>query len=239
LLKRLRAIRNMPIIVWSHGNGGNVHDHAMLLAQLAVEVPAIVIAPTHTDGSADVRVMKRTQTKTRFYYHRPIEEPSSLHQLAADELRMYQKVSRQNEITQLLKLITDGTETSRRVILAGFDFGGSTVNDMLDLGDAMNCELVGRLILDPTGGEAVVVPSIPTTVIVSQDWMIEPSSSMNVKNASHHNLTEIAFCVPQFVAVFLLRLTGMVHRRGNPRKTYRRVSKMIIEIVHQFLQNHS
>jgi hypothetical protein len=56
---------------------------------------------------------------------------------------------------------------------------------------------------------------------------------ITVKQTNHFNFTEVMYWVPQ-IMVRALRFTGLLHRRGDPRKNYRRVTKWLIALVQQY-----
>ena len=55
---------------------------------------------------------------------------------------------------------------------------------------------------------------------------------ITVKQTNHWNFSEIIYWAP----LPLLRFTGVIHRRGEPRKTYRRTTKWISSLISEYTQ---
>ena len=254
---------SMPLIVWSHGNGGNVHDHALLMSEFAVAVPAIVVGITHTDGSADT--WNDSRKNAAFFRHAVISGPVSDDRFLAGMVQMkeYQVTMRIAQIKAVIEhLKTDLGFKFGKVIVGGFDLGGATVVAMAsrspdgDTGSAV----AGGISLDGTFALVDRIPfpasvfahptTVPTAFLLSDEWQVwnrvmttntkrlmdnaERPKLITVKQTKHYNFVESMYWVPQPL-VFLLRLSGVIHRRGNPRKTYRRTVKWLTALVQQYV----
>jgi predicted esterase len=243
----------LPLVVWSHGRGGNIHDHSLLLSQLAVEVPCICLTLTHTDGSADSWLNAR---KRAAYYHRPKssgQDERFLKELV--EMQEYQVLYRIHEIEQAInQLKLYGIEFGR-LIVGGFDLGGATA-----LACAARLNAAGAISLD--GMFAIEdrfrfprdvfndSPSVPSAFILSDEWQVwnrsvventkflsdrsQHSKLITVKQTKHNNFIECMYWIPQ-VFLILLRFSGLIHRRACPRKTYRRTTKWLVALVQQYM----
>lgn len=249
----------LPVILWSHGRAGNVHDHALMLSQLAVEVPAICLCVTHTDGSADVW---RDSNKKSRYFRNSSGSESIDERLLKESLKMAEYLIhyRCSELIHALTHLKEKENTrfniSNKVILGGYDLGGST-----SLALASKLKAAGTISLDgvfsindkfkfPRSLFDDSIITTPTAFLLSDEWelwnramtdntklLIAKTNShklITVKQTKHNNFTECMFWVPRPL-VFVLRLAGYIHRRGSPRKTYRRTVKWLVATIQQYL----
>ena len=253
----------LPLILWSHGRGGNTHDHAMLCSELASQVPAIVVAITHTDGTADF--FKREQRgRTALYQHLKAsvrEDEKFLTQLV--EMREYQIKYRVGELCRVVEFMKDHPtyRTNDKIIVGGFELGAATA---LAVAQQADFKIAGILSLDGLFSiedkfkfprDIFETPSLncPAAFVLSDEWSVwnkpvadnteklfemikknEKTRLVTLKQTNHLNLTECMFWVP-LVFVRLLRLSGVVHRRGDPRKIYRRMTKWLVSVVQQYV----
>lgn len=258
----------LPLILWSHGRGGNVHDHAMLCSELASQVPAIVVSITHTDGTADF--FQRVQRgRTALYQHLKAsvrEDEKYLGQLV--EMREYQIKYRMNELLQVIEFMKNHPtfNINDKIVVGGFELGAATAAALANKN--LDKKFVGLISLDglfsiedkfkfPRGLFESPALNCPAAFVLSDEWSVwnkpvtdntEKLFEMNEKNGksrlvtlkqtNHLNLTECMFWVPLLFVRFL-RLSGIVHRRGDPRKTYRRMTKWLVSVVQQYVNDSS
>ena len=248
----------LPLVIWSHGRGGNVSDHALLCSQFAVEVPALVCAITHTDGSADCF---QSEVVGKHYYYQPSLASRREHEAGISELvamKEYQVDLRVREIEAVIAHLKFRGIKFGKIIVAGFDLGGATALALA----AKTPELVAACIsLDGTFCIEDKLPfpkalfakplQVPVAFLLSDEWDVwnkpvtnntrvlmeavasEESKLITVKQTNHFNFVEVMFWVPKLL-VSTLRFTGLIHRRGDPRKTYRRTAKWLIALVQQY-----
>ena len=247
---------NLPLIVWSHGRGGNVHDHALLLSQLAVEVPAICVAITHTDGSADTWPSALKRRPACYYHHSQASGQEDRYLSELVEMSEYQIRYRIRELEDTIQLVKSLVKFER-VVVGGFDLGGATA---LAAAARLNAECVitvdGMFALeDRFKFPRLLFPHefqipCPVAFIVSDEvhlWdkavtdntmeLVNKSSSnkyIPVKQSKHNNFIEpVIYWIPQ-ISLIALRMSGLIHRRGCPRKTYRRSAKWLVALIQQF-----
>lgn len=247
---------SLPLIVWSHGKGGNIHDHALMLSQFAVEIPAICLCLNHADGSADV--WRTSDNKPRYFRHPIVSGSDERYLKEMREMAEYQIQYRCNELTEAVAHVQQrlGFNVSQ-IFVGGYDLGGATALQL-----APKLHAVGAVSIDGTFSvnEKFKFPrdvfsqqhiSIPTAFLLSDEWelwnrvMTDNTKILNekttnhklitVKQTKHNNFIELMFWVPQPL-VFLLRLAGFIHRRGSPRKTYRRTVKWLVGFIQQYLE---
>jgi len=256
----------LPLIVWSHGRGCNTHDNTFLCSQLASEVPGIVVAITHTDGTAD-NFQRMHAGQFSYYLHLKSSAVGDgdqyLEQLV--EMREYQIRNRCEDIRVVLDyMVRDLRIDFGPVIAAGFDIGGATAVSIVSDGSPNRRKICGAISID--GMFSIEdrfkfprevysnPPDKPVAFVVSDDWACwnkpmmdntnllleevrartdERTRLITVKQTNHFNFTEVMYWVPQ-IFVRALRFTGLLHRRGDPRKTYKRVTKWLIALVQQY-----
>ena len=96
---------------------------------------------------------------------------------------------------------------------------------------------------------------VPVALLMSDEWqmcnkpitdytnlLMEKSKAhgsklITIKQTKHYNFVEFMYWVPQPL-VTLLRLSGIIHRRGDPRKTYRRTTKWLAALIQQYTQGN-
>ena len=252
----------LPLIVWSHGRGGNVHDHALMLSQIAVEVPAICLCVTHTDGSADTW-NNSTNNKPTYFRHSSCSGTAEEFLKESVEMLEYQVQYRCNELKSAIAYLMERPDlnVSNSIVVGGYDLGGATA-----LALAPKVHAVGAVSLDGTFSiyDKFKFPralfhddspiSTPTAYLLSDEWdmwnravtentklLIEKTEKhkhITVKQTKHYNFIECMFWVPQPLVV-LLRLADIIHRRGSPRKTYRRTVKWLVALIQQYVENGS
>jgi predicted esterase len=246
----------LPLILWSHGKGGNVHDHALMLSQLAVEVPAVCICVTHTDGSADT--WHNSRTRVAYFHHPRLSGHDERFLSQHVETQEYQVRYRVQELVTAAEHVrsTMGIDFGK-VIAGGFDFGGPTA---LAASKTMHASgivsLDGAFSLDDkfsipreafTGSERL---ETPLSLLLSDEWSVwnRPAVErtkileekavnaklITVKQTKHLNFTECMYWIPK-ICLVLLRLSGVIHRRGTPRQTYRRTVKWLVALVQQYV----
>jgi len=255
----------LPLILWSHGRGGNTHDHAWLCSELASQVPAIVVSITHTDGTADF--FKRMQRgRVALYQNLKAsvrDDEKYLVQLV--EMREYQVRSRVEELERAAEYVRGFSQynISDKVIVGGFELGAATAVAAAAKG-TMN--VVGVVSLDglfsiedrfrfPREMFEEKSLNCPAAFVLSDEWSVwnkpvtentnilyqsiygktgDSTRLITLKQTNHLNLTECMYWVPHLL-VSGLRLSGIVHRRGNPRKVYRRMTKWLVSVAQQYL----
>ena len=247
---------SLPLIVWSHGKGGNIHDHALMLSQFAVEVPALCLCVNHADGSADF--WRNSDNKPRYFRHPIVSGSDDRYLKEMREMAEYQIQYRCNELAEAVAHLKHrlGFNFSK-IFVGGFDLGGPTALQL-----APTLHAVGAVSLDGTFSvnEKFQFPrdvfgqqeiSIPAAFLLSDEWelwnrvmtdntkiLTEKTTNhklITVKQTKHNNFIEYMFWVPQLL-VIVLRLTGIIHRRGSPRKTYRRTVKWLVALIQQYLE---
>ncbi len=261
----------LPLIVWSHGRGGNAWDHAWLCSELASQVPAIVVSVTHTDGTADF-FQRVQQGRTSVYQHLKAsvqQDEKFLEQLM--EMREYQIRYRSEELMNAIQFVRDtyNHQLNDKVILGGFEMGATTAVAMATkFNNKLN--VTGIVSLDglfciedrfafPREVFTECNVKCPIALVLSDDWSVwnkpvaensqvlfeetgsrtgDKTRIITLKQTNHLNLTECMYWVPQLF-VRVLRLSGIVHRRGDPRKTYRRLSKWLVSVVAQYTNDQS
>ena len=257
--------QDLPLILWSHGRGGNTHDHAWLCSELASQVPAIVVSVTHTDGTADF--FKRIQRgRTALYQHLKAsvrDDEKYLVQLV--EMREYQIKYRIEELERAAEYVRGlpHYRVSDKVLMGGFELGGATavaaaangtmnVAGVISLDGLFSIEDRFRFPREMFEGKHL---SCPAAFVLSDEWSVwnkpvtentenlyqttkektgESTRLITLKQTNHLNLTECMYWVPHLL-VSGLRLSGIVHRRGNPRKVYRRMTKWLVSVAQQYL----
>jgi predicted esterase len=257
----------LPLIIWSHGRGGNYHDQSLMLAQLAVEVPAIVVALTHTDGSADT--WKDSRGNSCFFSESkrsgPVSDDRYIQELI--EWKEYQIKYRITEIERIVDFVKNSHNIKfTKVFVGGFDIGGATALSIASLplanGTSDRICVSGAISLDgllSIDGKSRFPKSVfdrpgpisvPVAYIQSDEWntwntvsteitrqLAEKTlfhKSITVKQTTHNNFIEVPFWIPQIFLPFL-RMSGFIHRRGSPRKSYRRTCKWLISLVQQYV----
>jgi len=261
--------QSLPLILWSHGRGGNTHDHAWLCSELASQVPAIVVSVTHTDGTADF--FKRIQRgRTALYQHLKAsvrDDEKYLIQLL--EMGEYQVKYRVEELERAAEYVRNLPQynLSDKVLVGGFELGGATavaaattttmnVAGVISLDGLFSIE--DRFRFPRTVFEEKQL-TCPAAFVLSDDWSVwnkpvtenteklyqttkdqtgEGTRLITLKQTNHLNLTECMYWVPHLL-VGALRLSGIVHRRGNPRKVYRRMTKWLVSVAQQYLNGSS
>lgn len=246
LCETLCVSQKLPLVVWSHGRGGNVADHALLLSQIAVEAPAIVCAVTHTDGSADCY----NSASGGMYYYRPTvgsNEPAAREAMAG--FKEYQVDLRVRELDALISRVGElGVEYSE-IFFGGFDLGGPTALLAAIKRNAPCVSIDGTYCLAdripfPAQLHTGNLPQLAgSTFVLSDEWDVWHTPvkeqtekiclqlggrQITVKQTKHTNFSEFIFWVP-----FGLRIAGIVHRRGDARKTYRRTTKWLVSLIQQ------
>jgi pimeloyl-ACP methyl ester carboxylesterase len=250
---------------------------------LASEVPAYVVAITHTDGTADF--FPRCHKGLFGYYqnlmvstagdHGSVSASSNKgdhHLQQLYEMREYQVRNRTDEIRRTIEFLRDELRLGfGQILVAGFDIGGATAVSMAGLVSGQDgppstpqIQVSGAISID--GMFSVEdrftfprnifenPPQVPVAFVMSDDWASwnkpvmdntialmeeiksrtdERTRMITVKQTNHYNFTEVMYWVPQ-IMVRALRFTGLLHRRGDPRKNYRRVTKWLIALVQQY-----
>ncbi len=250
----------LPLIVWSHGRGGNVHDHSLLLSQLAVESPALCVCITHTDGSADT--WRNSKNRASFFRHSRTSGQDERYLTELVEMHEYQIRYRIRELQDTIKYLESLSGVKfGQVILGGFDLGGAiamaaatsmnasgviTIDGMFSLEDRFQFP---RPVFEKTE------ISIPVAFILSDEYhgwnksitdntkelmnRTKNNKFITVKQSKHNNFLEsIIYWIPQ-VSLIVLRLSGLIHRRACPRKTYRRSVKWLVALTQQYMSTHS
>ena len=249
----------LPLIIWSHGKGGNAHDHALMLSQLAVEVPALCVSVTHTDGSADTWL--DSGRYVRYFRHPRISGTGEMFTSQHIEMQEYQIRYRVNELVMAVDHIRDSLGMKfGKVIVGGFDFGGPTAlaaSRVLHASGAVTLD--GAFSLD----DKFSIPkeifqssnfSTPVALLLSDEWSVwnrpavemtkkleekcEQSKLITVRQTKHWNFTECMYWIPK-LALILLRLSGFIHRRGSPRQTYRRTVKWLVALIQQYVADEA
>ena len=259
----------LPLILWSHGRAGNVHDHALMLSQFAVEIPAIVVAVTHTDSSADA--WKDSRKQPAFFRPSVRSGPPGDDRYIQELVNWneYQVKYRIDELERAAQYVQEKLGFKfGKIIIGGFDLGGavavSVAARMHSNGDATSgIKPAGAISLDGTFAVEEQVPfpkhvfeassapiKTPTAFLLSDEWQVwnrvmtdntrilmertERPKLITVKQTKHLSFIESMYWVPQ-ILVILLRITGVIHRRGSPRKTYRRTVKWLIALIQQYV----
>lgn len=251
---------SMPLVIWSHGRGGNVHDHALLLSQLAVEVPCFCVSITHTDGSADTWF--NSCGSPVYFRHSKSSGQDERHLEETVEMQEYQIQYRIRELESVVNHLrtTYGIACDKKIV-GGFDMGGATA-----LLAAEKLGAVGVISLD--GQFALAdrfrfprsifedgrVVNVPSAFMLSDEWQVwnravtdntkslsercPDSKLITVKQTKHNNFIECMYWIPQIFLIFL-RLSGIIHRRASPRKSYRRTVKWLVALVQQYTSDEA
>ncbi len=243
----------LPLIVWSHGKGGNVHDHALMLSQMAVEVPAICVAVTHTDGSADS--WRNARNRASFYRHSLFSGQDECFLKEFVEMQEYQATYRVSELENIVAHVRQMGVKFDKIIVGGFDLGGATaVLAGRQLNAAGVVTIDGSFALDdrfkfPRSLFALSGISQPVAYLMSDEYQVcnkaiadntshlisitADHKVITVKQTKHYNFIECMYWIPQ-ISLIVLRMSGLIHRRACPRKTYRRSVKWLVALIQQF-----
>jgi len=245
--------KQLPLILWSHGRGGNVHDHALMLSQMAVEVPAICVAVTHTDGSADS--WRNAHGTTTYYRHARVSGQDERYLQGFVQMQEYQIDFRIRELEAVLEFLKSTKINFGKIIVGGFDVGGATaLAAAARLGASGVVTIDGTFALEdrfqfPKNLFAVEQIPQPVAFILSDEYhvwnkaiaenttaLIEKTPThkvITVKQTKHYNFIECMYWIPQ-IFLIALRISGVIHRRACPRKTYRRSVKWMVALIQQY-----
>ena len=244
---------DLPLILWSHGRGGNVHDHALMLSQMAVEVPAICVAVTHTDGSADS--WRNARGQATFFHHARTSGQDERFLQGYIQMQEYQVDYRIRELEAVVEYVKSLKIKFSKIIVGGFDIGGATA-----LAAAARLNAAGVVTIDGTFAledrfefpkELFAIQQIPQPVafLLSDEYQVwnkavhdntmtlmqkTPTHKViTVKQTKHYNFIECMYWIPQ-IFLIALRVSGVIHRRACPRKTYRRSVKWLVALIQQY-----
>jgi hypothetical protein len=229
-----------------------------LLSQIAVEAPAICVCVTHTDGSADTWLNARNRVS--YFRHSRTSGFEEQYLTELIEMQEYQIRYRVRELHDTIQYL-EGIVDLGKLILGGFDLGGATA---LAAGLSLNAS--GVITLDGTFAleDRFQFPrdvfrkseiSTPVAFLLSDEYhgwnkaitentkqiMSRTSNSkfITVKQTKHNNFLEsVVYWIPQ-LSLIALRMSGLIHRRACPRKTYRRSVKWLVALIQQYSSTSS
>jgi dienelactone hydrolase len=178
------------------------------------------------------------------------------------EMQEYQIQYRIRELESVVNHLrtTYGIACDKKIV-GGFDMGGATA-----LLAAEKLGAVGVISLD--GQFALAdrfrfprsifedgrVVNVPSAFMLSDEWQVwnravtdntkslsercPDSKLITVKQTKHNNFIECMYWIPQIFLIFL-RLSGIIHRRASPRKSYRRTVKWLVALVQQYTSDQA
>jgi len=213
-------LARFPVLLWSPELRGFGEEHALLLAEIAASVPAIVlVVPPTGDREATGSRQKRLERVIAYL-----------------STKLFPTASLLGRVLQTVDLSL--------VCLGGPGLGGATVLNFLR--DNQENRLIACAVVLDGHAFAPTTDSDrypPTLLMVSSEMQadrqavaairaVPKARVLTSRNTTRIDLTELCFWTPRLIGAVLLRLLGLSHAlQAEPRETYKETVRWVAAFV--------